>query len=655
MAKDSYDASSIQLLEGLKAVRKRPGMYIGSTGSAGLHHLLWEIIDNSVDEFLANYCKEIRVTINKDDSCTVEDDGRGIPTGMHSSGIPAAELIFTKLHAGGKFGGGDSGYKKSGGLHGVGSSVVNALSTSLEVEIFKDKKKYTLKFNNGGEISQSLQEEGNTKKSGTKVHFKPDHSIFSHTVYDAKVVVNRIRETAFLNKGLKIYFLDKRTKEQEEIIFEYENGLVDFIKYLNKDQEVLHEPVLFEEANKELEAIVAFQYSDQETERILSFANNIRTIDGGQHESGFKAALTKSINEYCNENNIFKKSDKNFDGSEVRYGLTAIISIYISEELLQFEGQTKTKLGTIEAKTFIDKMIYKNLKFWLIENKTTTHKIIDLAFAVRRAKEEARKSKLSNTTFSKKKNIQILSGKLVHAHSKDPIKKEIFLVEGDSAGGSAKLGRDNRYQAILPLKGKVINVEKSIISHILKNEEIITMISAIGTGIGKEFDYSNLNYHKIIIMTDADTDGAHIQALILTFFHKYMKRLIEKGHIYIALPPLYKVSKKGKDGFSKYLWTDAHLEATKKEHGKVEIQRYKGLGEMNYDQLWETTMDPETRTLIQVEIDDALKSRDMFDKLMGANPAERRKWIEENIDFSREDDFVSEWKNEDIQQEGDDD
>lgn len=633
-----YSADSIQVIENLEAVRKRPGMYIGTTGVAGLHHLLWEILDNSIDEFLAGYCKKIIITIEKDNSIIVEDDGRGIPVEIHSKlKIPAVELVFTKLHAGGKFGGENSGYKMSGGLHGVGASVVNALSEYVDVTVRRNKQKYGIKFLNGGKSKTKLSVIGSSNTTGTIVHFKPDSLIFSTTIFNSKTIQSRLREMAFLNQGLTLNFVDKR--ENIFKTYNYPNGLNDFILHINKGHKVWHDPIIFEQTTNDFKIQIAFQYASHGDDKIFSFVNNIKTPDGGTHEQGFKTALTKTVNEYARDMKYLKPKDINFDGQEIRSNMTVIVSIYVTEQYLQFEGQTKSKLGTTEAKTLVESLFYSKFKFWLKENKSTAKEIIDSAFIMRKSKEEAKKiRKLGKSLLDGKKQKKLLSGKLVSASTSDPKKKELFLVEGDSAGGSAKLGRDNKTQAILPLKGKVINVNKAPLSQIVANEELMTIIHTIGTGFGKDFDEKKLKYGKIIIMTDADTDGAHIQTLLLTFFYKYMSRLIDKGYIYIAMPPLYKVTKKG-SSFKKYLWSDDELKMVKKNENNLEIQRYKGLGEMNYEQLWETTMDPETRTLVQVNIEDIEQTNIAFETLMGSNPILRRKWIEENVNFSIEDDF----------------
>ncbi|MEC0445159.1 DNA topoisomerase 4 subunit [Bacillus velezensis] len=627
-----YNEDAIQVLEGLEAVRKRPGMYIGSTDARGLHHLVYEIVDNSVDEVLAGYGDHIIVTIHKDNSISVQDRGRGMPTGMHKLGKPTPEVIFTVLHAGGKFGQG--GYKTSGGLHGVGASVVNALSEWLTVTIERDGYVYKQRFENGGKPVTSLEKIGTTKKTGTLTHFKPDPSMFSATVYNFDTLSERLRESAFLLKGLKIELIDERNGVKE--VFYYENGIEAFVAYLNEEKDALCEVVSFEGEHHDIEVDFAFQFNDGYSENMLSFVNNVRTKDGGTHESGAKTAMTRAFNEYARKVALLKEKDKNLEGADIREGLSAIISVRIPEELLQFEGQTKGKLGTSEARSAADAVISENLAYFLEENRDTATLLVKKAIKASQAREVARKAREEARSGKKRKKSEAtLSGKLTPAGSRNPAKNELYLVEGDSAGGSAKQGRDRKFQAVLPLRGKVINTEKAKLADIFKNEEINTIIHAIGGGVGADFEIDDINYDKIIIMTDADTDGAHIQVLLLTFFYRYMKPLIEHGKVFIALPPLYKVSKgSGKKEIIEYAWSDEEMDGVLKKVGKgYTIQRYKGLGEMNADQLWETTMNPESRTLVRVKIDDAARVERRVTTLMGEKVEPRRKWIEKNVAF----------------------
>ncbi|MBO8164815.1 MAG: DNA topoisomerase (ATP-hydrolyzing) subunit B [Brevibacillus sp.] len=625
-AKDqNYDASQIQVLEGLEAVRKRPGMYIGSTSSRGLHHLVWEIVDNSIDEALAGYCDEIHVYIHPNNSVTVTDNGRGIPTGIHEkTGKSTVETVLTVLHAGGKFGGG--GYKVSGGLHGVGSSVVNALSEWLEVEVKQNGKIHFMRFDHGVPEAD-LAVIGETNETGTKVTFKPDAAIFTETTeFDYEVLQKRLRELAFLNKGLRIVLHDERVEPVKTEEFYYEGGIIQFVEYLNKNREKLHEEVIYCEGEKDgLLVEIALQYNDSYVSNIYSFANNINTHEGGTHEAGFKTALTKVINDYCRKFNFLKEKDPNLSGEDVREGITAIISVKIPEP--QFEGQTKTKLGNSEARSVTESVFGARFTTFMEENPSVAKKIVEKALTAARAREAARKAR----EFTRRKSaleVSALPGKLADCSSKDASESELFVVEGDSAGGSAKLGRDRHFQAILPLRGKVLNVEKSRLDKILANNEIRAIITALGTGIGEDFDISKARYHKIVIMTDADVDGSHIRTLLLTFFYRYMRPLIEAGYVYIAQPPLYSI-KQGKSLY--YAYNDRQRDEilrSLKPTPKPSVQRYKGLGEMNAEQLWETTMDPEARTLLQVSLEDAIEADMVFETLMGDDVEPRREFIE---------------------------
>ncbi|AQY26515.1 DNA topoisomerase IV subunit B [Streptococcus agalactiae] len=639
----NYGDDAIQVLEGLDAVRKRPGMYIGSTDGTGLHHLVWEIVDNAVDEALSGFGNRIDVIINKDGSITVTDHGRGMPTGMHAMGKPTVEVIFTVLHAGGKFGQG--GYKTSGGLHGVGSSVVNALSSWLEVEIIRDGAIYRQRFENGGKPVTTLKKIGTApkSKSGTSVSFMPDQSVFSTIDFKFNTIAERLKESAFLLKNVTLTLTDNRSEEAEYLEFHYENGVQDFVEYLNEDKETLTPIMFFEGEEQEFHIEVALQYNDGFSDNILSFVNNVRTKDGGTHETGLKSAITKSMNDYARKTGLLKEKDKNLEGSDYREGLSAILSILVPEEHLQFEGQTKDKLGSSLARPIVDGIVSEKLTYFLMENGDLASNLIRKAIKARDAREAARKARDESRNGKKsKKDKGLLSGKLTPAQSKNAKKNELYLVEGDSAGGSAKQGRDRKFQAILPLRGKVLNTAKAKMADIIKNEEINTMIHTIGAGVGPDFNLDDINYDKVIIMTDADTDGAHIQTLLLTFFYRYMRPLVEEGHVYIALPPLYKMSKgKGKKEIVEYAWTDIELEELRQKFGKGSLlQRYKGLGEMNADQLWETTMNPETRTLIRVTIEDLARAERRVNVLMGDKVPPRRQWIEDNVKFTLEENTV---------------
>ncbi|WP_338975599.1 DNA topoisomerase IV subunit B [Spiroplasma endosymbiont of Monopis laevigella] len=630
-----YNESSIQILEGLEAVRKRPGMYIGSTDNRGLHHLVWEIVDNGIDEALAGFCTSIVVTINVDKSVTVEDNGRGVPTGMHASKKSTPEVIYTVLHAGGKFD--TNSYKTSGGLHGVGASVVNALSNWMIVTIHRDKKIHEIKFKNGGKIDQSLKMIGNTYKTGTRVQFLPDfHRFFLGCDWNVHLFEQHLRESAFLINDLSIQLIDKRTGTEET--FHYKNGLVAFMQYLNKDKKNLSPIVSLKGKQNNIDVEIVLQYTEDYSETLVGFANNVKTVDGGSHLVGFKSGLTKAINEYARKQELLKAKDKNLEGNDLREGLVAIVSLRIPENLIQYEGQTKGKLGTPEARIVVDNIVNERFSFWLHENSDAAKKIIDKAIKARDIRNALRKERESLRNKSKDTQ-KFLVGKLVPAQSKNPNINELFLVEGDSAGGSAKSGRDRKFQAILPLKGKVINAEKTKVIDLFNNEEISMIINAIGAGVGNEFSIENCNYNKVIIMTDADTDGAHIQILLLTFFYRYMRDLITSGNIYIALPPLFKISFKEEEQEKHvYVWNELELkDKVETIKGKYDLQRYKGLGEMNAEQLWETTMDPNVRQLIKITIEDALSAETEIQILMGDKPEKRRKWIEENISFEASD------------------
>ena len=621
-----YDESSIKILEGLEAVRKRPGMYIGSTDKRGLHHLVWEIVDNSIDEVINGYGNYIKVVLHEDKSISVEDHGRGVPTGMHASGKPTPEVIYTVLHAGGKFE--TDGYKVSGGLHGVGGSVVNALSKWMEVTIKRDGYEYYIRFEDGGKVKVPLKKLGTTSKTGTTVRFLPDDTIFSSINFSYTTIAERMQESAFLIKGLTIDVVD--LVDKKECSFHYDDGLVSFVEMINENKTPLNKVFSFTGTKQNIEVDIALQYTDSYNENIVSFVNNVKTIDGGSHEVGFRTAITKVFNDYAKKNGYLKGKDTSFDGSDVREGLTAIISLKIPENLLQFEGQTKSKLGTPQARTVVESIVTEKMTFFLEENKKVAEDIIDKSLKSKLAREAARKAREEVRKGKTKKKEQLLSDKLTPASGKDKTKNELFLVEGDSAGGSAKGGRDRKFQAILPLRGKVLNTEKAKLDDIFKNEEINTMIYTIGAGYGSNFIEEDMQYDKIIIMTDADDDGAHIQCLLLTFFYKYMRPLIEKGHLYIAMPPLFKITS-GKE--TKYAYTTDELKDMTKSLNKYEIQRYKGLGEMNAVQLWETTMNPETRLMLRVDLSDAEQADETFTILMGDKVEPRRDFIEKNAKY----------------------
>ena len=635
MAATNYDEKSIKILEGLEAVRKRPGMYIGSTDKRGLHHLIWEIVDNAIDECINGYGDYIKITLNKDGSVSVEDHGRGIPTGMHESGKSTPEVIYTILHAGGKFE--EGSYKVSGGLHGVGASVVNALSKWMTVTIHKDGEIHTISFENGGHVKEKLKKIGKTNKTGTTVTFLPDPEIFKTTNFSFTTVTERMQESAFLLSGITIEVED--VLDNKSVKYHYENGLISFVEYINEGKNVLHKVINFNGIKQGIEVDIALQYQEGYNENILSFVNNVKTGDGGSHEVGFKSGITKAFNDYAKENNLIKIKDGTFDGSDVREGLSAVINLHIPEALLQFEGQTKGKLGTPEARPVTEQITYENMKFFLEENREIALTIVDKASRSKVAREAARKAReAARQGKGKEKKDKILSGKLAKATGKDLSKNELFLVEGDSAGGSAKTGRNRETQAILPLRGKVLNCEKASNNDIQSNEELNTLTYAIGAGIGSDFNPEDSNYGKIIIMTDADDDGAHIQILLLTFFYRFMRPLIESGMLYIANPPLYALDF-GK--YKEYVATDEELEERKKElkSSSYKVQRFKGLGEMDADELYETTMNPASRSLIKVSITDAALAEKRVSVLMGDKVEPRKEWINENVDFTLEDNF----------------
>lgn len=636
MPKQQYDESSIVILEGLDAVRKRPGMYIGSTDSKGLHHLVWEIVDNAIDEALNGYGDEITITLEKDGSVTVEDHGRGMPVGKHKSGVSTLQVIFTILHAGGKFTS-HGGYTSAGGLHGVGASVVNALCTWCKVMVHDGKDVWSMTFEDGGSKIGKLEKVGKTNHTGSIVSFKPDPSIFKSVHFSYSTICERAQEDAFLLKGLKMIVRDKR-KEEREVVYQYEDGLKAFIEEVNQDHTPMHDPISFRGESNQIIVEGCFQYTDEYQENIFSFTNMVRTRDGGSHETGAKQAFTKVFNEYARKNGFLKEKDKGFDGNDVREGLTLVINLTIPEDYLQFEGQTKEKLGTPEAKPATETVVSENLRYFLEENKEAANALVRKIIKAAQARNAARKARADiRNGKGKNRSERVLSGKLASAQSKDARRKELYLVEGNSAGGSAKQGRDSKYQAILPLRGKVLNTEKASLEAIEKNEELNTIIHALGAGVGANFTAEDSNYYKVIIMTDADDDGAHIQNLLLTFFYRYMRDLITHEMLYIALPPLYRIAKAGKEY---YLYTNEELDEKKAElKNGYTITRYKGLGEMNATQLWDTTMNPESRTLLCVTIENAMMAEKRVTELMGDKAELRRNWIEDNVVFTLEDDY----------------
>lgn len=636
MPKQQYDESSIVILEGLDAVRKRPGMYIGSTDSKGLHHLVWEIVDNAIDEALNGYGNEIAITLEKDGSVTVEDHGRGMPVGKHKSGVSTLQVIFTILHAGGKFTS-HGGYTSAGGLHGVGASVVNALCTWCKVTVHDGKDIWSMTFEDGGSKIGKLEKVGKTNRTGSTVSFKPDPTIFKTVHFSYSTICERAQEDAFLLKGLKMIVRDKR-KEEKEVIYQYEDGLKAFIDEVNQDHTPMHDSISFRGESNQIVVEGCFQYTDEYQENIFSFTNMVRTRDGGSHETGAKQAFTKVFNEYARKNGFLKEKDKGFDGNDVREGLTLVINLTIPEDYLQFEGQTKEKLGSPEAKPATETVVSENLRYFLEENKEIANALVRKIIKAAQARNAARKARADiRNGKGKNRSERVLSGKLASAQSKDARRKELYLVEGDSAGGSAKQGRDSKYQAILPLRGKVLNTEKASLEAIEKNEELNTIIHALGAGVGANFTAEDSNYYKVIIMTDADDDGAHIQNLLLTFFYRYMRELITHEMLYIALPPLYRIAKGGEEY---YLYTNEELDEKKAElKNGYTITRYKGLGEMNATQLWDTTMNPESRTLLCVTIENAMMAEKRVTELMGDKAELRRNWIEDNVVFTLEDDY----------------
>ncbi len=635
---NTYNDESITVLEGLEHVRKRPGMYIGSTDERGLHHLVWEIVDNAIDEALAGFGREITVIINEDNSITVEDNGRGVPCGMHATGKNTMEIIYTKLNAGGKFGG--NGYKTTGGLHGVGASVVNALSSYMVVTSYRDGKIHRIKFEDGGKKVSNVEILGDTRKTGTTVTFKPDPMVFTTTVYQYETIKTRIRESAFLIKNLKMILKDKRSKKEESFV--YENGISEYVAFMDMAKNPVHSVAYFEgtynvpDTKEEIEVEVALQFIDSYSETIVSFVNNVKTGDGGSHETGFRTALTKAFNDYAHKYNLIK-ANAQLEGTDIRAGMTAVVSVRIGEKLLEFEGQTKGKLGTPAAKSAVDTILTEKLGYFLMENKDLAENIVKKALKEAESRAAARKAREQARMDKKDKGEKNISAKLAPTSEKNKEINELYLVEGDSAGGSAKQGRDRRYQAILPLRGKVLNTEKANAESALKNEEIATMIYTIGADYGTGFDLKKCNYKKIIIMTDADDDGAHIQVLLLTFFFRYMRPLIEDGRVYIAMPPLFKITRRGKKEEILYAWSNEEKDRLVSESkGPTLIQRYKGLGEMNAEQLWETTMNPETRTLVQVKIEDLGEAEAQVEVLMGNDSNRRRSWLENHVSFTLE-------------------
>lgn len=628
--KQNYNANNIKVLEGLEPVRKRPGMYIGSTDTRGLHHLVWELLDNAIDEVMAGYANKIIVTLHANNFLSVEDNGRGIPVDINkTTKLSAVETVFTVLHAGGKFD--DDAYKTAGGLHGVGSSVVNALSDVLICQVYRDKKIHEAKFMTGGKIVQSLKIVGETQKQGTKVLFHPDPLIFKDLKFNVATIKERLLESSFLFEGLDIEFIDEINKTKQKFISN--NGISDFVQYLTKNKVATSPVIYFNDKTQNIPVNVAFQYTDEINDMIISFANSVKTIEGGSHVNGFKSGLVSAINNYAQKWKLLKEKEKNLDSDDIIEGIVAIISVQVPENIITYEGQTKNKLFTPSAYEITKKVVDDAVSKWLDQNKTASFNLIKQIIAARNARIAAKKTRESLRKTKGKQAEKILSSKLTPAQSKIPELNELFLVEGDSAGGLAKLGRNKKFQAILPLKGKVINVEKAKLSDVLKNEEIGTIITCLGTGIDKNFNLDRLKYHKVIIMTDADVDGSHIQALLLTMFYRFMRPLIEHGHIYLAQPPLYKIWKKSNPKEFKYAWDENELADLKAEYKNYEVQRYKGLGEMNPEQLWETTMDPETRKLMKISITDLIAADLQVDTLMGEDSTARKKWIDENVNF----------------------